>query len=117
VPLLEKTTGGPPAVGRRYREVVQVLPFARGEIRSAITRFEPDHILEEDFTGPSPLAGHLAYEFLPEQGGTRLIQREQLHVQGLLRLLAPLIKWTLGQQLRRRLEDIKRELANGNRGA
>ena len=39
--ILEKTTVGPVGVGTRYREVVQMLPFVRGEILSGITRNEP----------------------------------------------------------------------------
>ena len=45
------TTNGLPAVGTRYREVVQMLPFVRGEILSEITRYEPPSHLEERFWG------------------------------------------------------------------
>jgi len=48
---LDKTTPGPPGVGTGYREVVRMLPFYRGVIRSRITRFEPGVHLEEDFRG------------------------------------------------------------------
>ena len=40
--VLDKTTPGPPCVGTCYREVVQMLPFYRGEILSEITCFEPN---------------------------------------------------------------------------
>lgn len=70
--LIEKTTAGPTGVGTRYREVVQMLPFLRGEILSEITRCEPGRFLEEDFQGAG-MQGHLAYQFLPEGEGTRLI--------------------------------------------
>jgi hypothetical protein len=70
--ILEKITPGPTGVGTRYREVVQMLPFLRGEIRSVITRYDPDEYLEEDFWG-SGMKGHLAYQFLLEGGGTRLV--------------------------------------------
>lgn len=106
---LDKTTPGPAGVGTRYREVVQMLPFARGEILSEITRFEPDRCLEEDFSGAG-MEGHLAYEFVPQNGGTLLIQREHLRARGILRLVAPVIRVTLGRQLRRRLDGIRREL-------
>ena len=110
--LLEKTTAGPPGVGTRYREVVQMLPFFRGEIISEITRCEPGGFLEEDFEGPG-MAGHLAYQFLPEGEGTRLIQRETLRYHGLLRLFEPLIRPVLGRRLQERLEDIKEILESG----
>ena len=48
---LEKTTAGPTAVGTRYREVVQMLPFVRGEILSEITCYEPPRRLQERFWG------------------------------------------------------------------
>ena len=107
--VLEKTTPGPPCVGTCYREVVQMLPFYRGEILSEITRFEPNEYLEEDFRGAG-MYGHLTYQFLPEKEGTKLIQRETLHYQGLLRLCEPVIRVILDRRLRERLEDIKADL-------
>ena len=71
---LEKTTVGAASVGTRYREVVQMLPFARGEMLSQITRFEPPRYLEEDFHGAG-MRGHLAYEFVPDGDRTVLISR------------------------------------------
>ena len=104
--VLEKTTPGPTGVGTCYREVVQMLPFYRGEILSEITRFEPNAYLEEDFRGAG-MVGHLSYQFLPEKGGTMLIQCETLLYQGLLRFCEMLIRVILGRRLRERLEDIK----------
>ena len=68
--VLEKTTPEPAGVGTRYREVVQMLPCYHGEILSEITRFKPNEYLEEDFRGAG-MHGHLAYEFLPENGEQR----------------------------------------------
>jgi hypothetical protein len=110
--LLQKTTPGPTGVGTRYREVVQMLPFFRGEILSEITRFEPGRALEEDFAGAG-MKGHLAYQFLPADGGTQLIQRETLHLTGPLRLLAPLVERMLARRLTQRLEAIKQILESG----
>jgi hypothetical protein len=110
--LLEQTTSGLPGVGTCYREVVQMLPFYQGEILSKITRFEPDQHLEEDFRG-AWMVGHLAYQLIPEQDGTKLIQRETLHYQGALRFCEPVIKLLLGRRLRERLEDIKAVLEGG----
>ena len=110
--LLEKTTPGPPGVGTCYREVVQMLPFFRGEILSEITRFEPDESLEEDFEGAG-MKGHLAYQFLPEGEGTKLIQRETLQYHGVLKLCEPLIQPILGRRLKERLESIKEILESG----
>ena len=110
--LLEKTTPGPPCVGTCYREVVQMLPFYQGEILSKITRFEPHAALEEDFSGAG-MYGHLAYQFLPEQAGTKLIQSETLRCRGLLKICEPVIRIVLGRRLRERLVDIKAVLERG----
>jgi hypothetical protein len=110
--LLEQTTSGLPGVGTCYREVVQMLPFYQGEIVSKITRFEPNEYLEEDFCG-AWMYGHLAYQFIPEQDGTKLIQRETLYYQGLLMLCEPVIRLLLGRRLRERLEGIKAVLESG----
>ena len=110
--LLEKITPGPPSVGTCYREVVQMLPFFRGEILSEITRFEPDESLEENFEGAG-MKGHLAYQFLPEGEGTKLIQRETLQYRGVLKLCEPLIQPILGRRLKERLEGIKEDLESG----
>ena len=59
------------------------------------------------------MKGHLAYSFLPENGGTRLIQQETLEPQGLLRLFAPWIERSLSRQLHHRLEGIKQVLEAG----
>ncbi len=104
--LLEKVTPGEPGVGTHYREVVQMLPFVRGEIFSVITRFEPDEYLEEDFEGAG-FKGHLAYQFLSEDEGTRLIQRETMFARGLLKVFGPLIERTFFRHLQERLEAIK----------
>ncbi len=104
--ILEKTTPGPAGVGTRYREVVRMLPFIRGEILSEITRFEPDEALEEDFAGGG-FRGHLAYQFIPVNRGTRLIQRETMYAQGWLRALEPVIQRTFLRRLRERLAAIK----------
>jgi hypothetical protein len=110
--VLEKTTPGPPGVGTCYREVVQMLPCYRGEILSEITGFESSEYLEEDFRGAG-MHGHLAYRFLPEKEGTKLVQRETLHYHGLLRFCEPVIRVILERRLRQRLEEIKANLEGG----
>lgn len=110
--VLEKTTPGPVQVGTGYREVVQMLPFYRGEILSEITRIEPNEWLEENFRGAG-MEGHLSYQFLAEDGGTRLIQRESLHCRGPLRLFQSAVRLALDGRLRERLNDIKAVLEGG----
>ena len=110
--VLEKTSPGPPGVGTRYREVVQMLPFIRGEIWSEITRFEPSDYLEENFEGAG-MQGQLAYQFLPEGGGTKLIQRETLKYRGVLKAIEPLIKPILDRRIKERLVEIKKVQESG----
>lgn len=110
--VLDQTTDGPAGVGTRYREVVQMLPFMRGEILSEITRFEPPRFLEEDFTGPG-MRGHLAYEFVPRNGGTTLIQRHTLQMRGLMKLFAGVVRRKFGAKIAERLEGVKGALESG----
>ena len=110
--VLEKTTPGEIRLGTRYREVVQMARFVRGEFLSAITRYEPPRFLEEDFEGAS-MRGHLAYEFASDPEGTLLIQRETLDVLGLLRVFSPVIRYMLARQLRKRLDGIRDVLDSG----
>ncbi len=104
--LLDKVTPGAVKVGTRYREVVQMLPFFQGEINSIITRFDPYNWLAEDFAGAG-MYGHLAYQFISEGGGTRLIQRETLHARGILKIFEPIIRLLLLRKLVERLAAIK----------
>lgn len=110
--VLDKITDGPPGLGTRYREVVQMLPLVRGEILSEVTRYEPDRYLEEQFKGAG-MQGHLSYEFVLHSSGTTLIQRETLQPLGILRLVGPLIERMLYRRLRERLESIKLILESG----
>jgi len=104
--LLEQVTPGVPGVGTHYREVVQMMPFIRGGILFVITRFEPDEYLEENFEGAG-FKGHLAYQFLPEDDGTRLTQGETMFARGLLKVFEPLIERMFFRHLQERLEAIK----------
>lgn len=110
--VLEQTTTGPAGVGTRYREIVRMMPFVRGEIRSEITRFNPGEHLEEMFEGAG-MKGYLAYRFVRDISGTKLIQQETLRLQGFLKILTPIIKLALSRQLRKRLETIKAVLESG----
>lgn len=110
--VLEQITPGPVGVGTRYREVVRMFPFIRGQFLSLITRYEPGRYLEEDFEGAG-MVGHLAYRFLPEAGGTRLIQCETIRTQGLMRLFEPIMARMLSHRLDSRLRSIKAVLESG----
>jgi hypothetical protein len=106
---LEKTTPGPVGVGTCYCEVVQMFPLIKGEILSTIQRYEPPHYLEESFRGTG-MDGYLAYEFIPVEEGTRLIQRETIQFHGLFGLFSPLMERMLLKAVEARLEEIKKFL-------
>jgi hypothetical protein len=109
--VLEKTTEGLPSVGTCYREVVQMMPLIKGEIISKITRFDPPNFLEEEFAGAG-MNGHLAYQFLADINGTKLIQKQHVNFIGPLKLLHPIIRIILFRRLNARLREIKTELEN-----
>jgi len=77
-----------------------------------ITLFDPGERLQEDFEGAG-MKGHLAYRFVLEDGGTRLIQQQTVEPLGLLRVAEPIIRRALTRQLRKRLEAIKEVLESG----
>ena len=111
--VLEKLTPGTPGVGTQYREVLRMPMGSAAEVLSCVTRCEPPRFLEEDFAGPGPMRGHLAYELLGAQGSTVLRQREMLEVIGPLRILSGPIRLALGRRIRMRLADIKATLESG----
>lgn len=111
--LLEKTTPGPCGAGTRFREVVRMLPFVTAEIRSQVIRHEPGRRLAEIWNGAG-MSGELTYLFEADNGGTKLIQKENVTTRGLLRPLAPIIQLTLSRNLVHRLKDIKLALEKNN---
>jgi len=111
--LLEKTTPGPLGVGTCYREVVQMMPFVKGEILSKVTRFEPGRVLEEEWIGGGT-KGVLTYFFNPTEEGTALIQHVNLKTLGLLKLFDAIISRTYAKAAQYRLDCLKAVLETGN---
>lgn len=106
VPVLEKTTPGPTQVGSQYREIVRLRPGLTMQINSVLTACQQASFLAYEWTGPW-MEGELEYTFTPENGGTRLTQKQTIQPQGLLRLFTPLMRWSFRIQVGRRLESIK----------
>jgi len=113
--VLKKTTPGPVEVGTQYREVVQMFPLIKGEILSSVQCCDPPRHLEESFRGAG-MEGYLAYEFIPIEEGTLLIQRETIQFHGLFGLLTPLMERMLLKAVEARLEGIKSFLESKPRG-
>ena len=110
--VLEKITPGAVGIGTRFREVVRMLPLVRGEIFSRVTRFEPYRCLQEEFWGAG-MSGWLTYTFNPHEDGTLLVQDQIIEVDGLLKLLMPLMRAMLARRLRGRLIEIHNLLEGG----
>jgi uncharacterized protein YndB with AHSA1/START domain len=106
---LDLTTPGPPRLGSRYREVVQMLPFFKGEILSEITAFEPPRLLEMVWRAPG-MKGTDTYELASAHGATDLKHTKNTVCLGALRLMEPFVRGALVPRLEERLVAIKREL-------
>jgi hypothetical protein len=106
---LELTTPGPPRLGSRYREVVRMLPFFKGEIFSEITAFERPRILEMAWMAPG-MKGTDRYELAAVEGGTTLKHTKDTVCLGALRLMEPLMRGALVPRLEERLVGIKKEI-------
>lgn len=109
--LLKKITQGEVNVGTEYVEIVQMFPFLKGKIHSIIQLIEPPKKLEESFKGTG-MDGYLAYEFIPEEEKTLLIQREVIRFHGVFRLFSPLMNCMLLKAVEARLQGIKIYLEN-----
>jgi hypothetical protein len=112
VPVYDKVTPGPVCVGTRYREVVRLLPFVSGEMISEVTAFETGCRLGYAFSGMG-MEGDLVYTFSEVPGGTRVVQRQRLYPQGMLKLTTPLLGRMFEKAASSRLLIIK-ELIEGN---
>jgi hypothetical protein len=109
---LEMTTSGPPGLGSKYREVVRMLTFYKGEFISEVTAFKPPWILEMVWTDPA-MTGRDRYELTEIRAGTRPIHQKWTSCRGLLRIVEPLMRRALLLRLELRLDEIKRGLEKG----
>jgi hypothetical protein len=107
--LIEKVTPDPVGVGTRFREVVQMLPWYKGEILSEITTFHEGERIVEEFWGAG-MIGRLEYLIRPVKNGTQLYQRQQFKFNKWMILMLPLVRLMLGRRLRWRLNGIKEYL-------
>lgn len=110
---LDLITEGPPRLGSRYREVVQMMPFIKGEIISEITAFEPPQVLEMAWRGPM-MTGTDRYELATIQDGTTLSHMKCVSFPGVLRVIEPFMRIPLIPRLEERLVEIKHQLEVGD---
>lgn len=103
---LDLITAGPPRLGSRYREVVQMAPFFKGEILSEVTAFEPPRVLEMAWRGPG-MEGFDRYELDAFQDGTSLNHKKCTSFTGFFRIIEPLMRKPLIPRLEQRLLEIK----------
>lgn len=115
VPIYDKMTPGPVGVGTRFREVVRLLPFLKGEVISEITGYDPPHRLDYAFLAFGKMDGELTYLLEPSGGGVRVLQRQTLRLRGgLLKLLSPLVGAAFSRAIAHRLRGIKKVLEDGD---
>jgi hypothetical protein len=110
---LDLITEGPPRLGSKYREVVQMMPFIKGEIISEITAFDPPRVLELAWRGPG-MTGTDRYELTNIQDGTTLNHKKCMSCTGVLRFMEPFMRIPLIPRLEERLVDIKQLLEKGD---
>lgn len=114
VPVYNKITLGPVGVGTRFREVVRLLPFLKGEVISEITGYDPPHKLDYRFVAFGKMDGELTYRLEPVDEGVQVFQRQTLRPRGtLVKLLSPLIGAAFSQAIGHRLKGIKKLLEGG----
>lgn len=106
---LDLITEGPARLGSRYREVVRMMPFFKGEIISEITAFDFPHVLEMAWSGPG-MSGTDKYELASNQYGSTLKHTKCTSFPGILRVMEPVMRIPLIPRLEQRLVDIKRIL-------
>ena len=107
--LIEKITPGPVNIGTRYREIVQMFPFIRGEMISEVTRYEPNECIQLTWQGGG-MEGVLTYHFESHNGRTRLILHETITLKGVMTLVKLMIQRMFHNALIKRLQGIKQVL-------
>jgi hypothetical protein len=111
---LEMLTEGPPGLGTRYREVVQMMPLVKGEILSEITAFEFPLVLEMTWHGAG-MSGMDRYQLEDRMDKTVLKHTKYTSFLGILRFLEPVMRIPLIPRLEERLVEIKQILEETSR--
>jgi len=106
VPVYDKITPGPVGVGTHYREIVQLLPFLRGEVITEVTEFEEADYLGYRFVAMG-MEGRLAYRLEAVPEGTYVVQDQSFTPRGFLRLFRVPIRRMFSTMAGQRLKEIK----------
>jgi len=112
VPVMQKIPSGPTRVGTRWREVVQVLPFATMTVWTIVESLVPDRVIASRFHSWW-MQGHIEYRFTPDGGGTLFSWTETISPRGPLRVTDRLMDRLLRPRLVKRMEDICEFLDSG----
>lgn len=101
-PAVERTslTKGPIRAGARFR-ARDKYPGRRADFVHEITRYEPNELLEEAWSGP--MAGTMVTRFRDADGATELAMHMEVHPAGFLAFVAPLMKRWLVRSLKKDL--------------
>jgi uncharacterized protein YndB with AHSA1/START domain len=96
--------------GMKFKEVRKI-GRRNTEVASQIEVFDPNRRMEiQSLTGPS---FHGTWIFEPVNTGTRLLYTAQMQLNGIMRLLEPLIAGQFRQQLEANFTNLKRVLEQG----
>lgn len=102
-------TSGGPAVGARTRETMRAV--GRTVVTLAeVTEYSPTRTAFRGLSGPVRCDG--SREFVAAPRGTRFTYSLTLRPMGLLRLLEPLLEFTMSRQVRRDVRNLKSRLAS-----
>lgn len=106
---LDLMTEGPPRLGSKYREVIRIMPFLKGEVISEITAFDFPCVLELTWNGPG-MRGTDIYELDTNQYGSTLKHTKYTSFLGVLRIMEPMLRIPFIPRLEQRLVAIKYSL-------
>jgi len=107
-----KVTPGPVTVGTRYLQTRSVPQPANEEL--VITALEPNRLIEIDGI-LAQFPAHLGYQLEPSGAGTALTNAVDLHTEGALRLIGPLLRSRVRQSVADNLDKLKSLLENSSR--
>lgn len=100
----EQLTGEPLRVGSRFREVRRTGP-RNSEIQAELTVFEPNkRFATKTLTKPEVT---VSYDFVEENGGTRITYKFVMITSGVMRLLEPLIAGSMKKDTDSDFEKLK----------
>jgi carbon monoxide dehydrogenase subunit G len=105
---VSKLTEGPLGIGTRYSEVVN-LGAKMGTVHLEVTHYEPDRLFaHKGVGGPMEFTGRFTLE--PQGDGTLVTHTYAVQLNGMARLMAPLIKDRVRKLAEAGIQNLQRAL-------